>query len=138
MGFSYAVSWGLQSAIAAQFHEIALGVPLTAFSLSAFVRGRYRQAALWAAPLVLVKEDLGLTVAVLGGLIALRGARRLGALLAAYGVVSFLATVLVILPASTATAGTTGPTSAAPRPLARATCWPAGRRSSARRRCCWR
>ena len=56
------------------FHEIALAVPLLAFSLSALVRGRVRAAALWALPLVFVKEDQGFTVAAIGALPDLRRA----------------------------------------------------------------
>jgi hypothetical protein len=37
-----------------------------ACSLSALVRGRTRAAALWAIPLVFVKEDQGFTVAAIG------------------------------------------------------------------------
>ena len=51
------------------FHEIALAVPLLAFSLSALVRGRVRATALWALPLVFIKEDQGFTVAAIGALL---------------------------------------------------------------------
>nr|WP_280921411.1 DUF2079 domain-containing protein [Streptomyces novaecaesareae] len=57
---------------------MAFAVPLLAFSLTALGDGRPRAAAYWALPLLLVKEDLGLTVAVIGLLIARRGHRRLG------------------------------------------------------------
>jgi len=55
-------------------------VPLLAFGLAAMVRHRPLAAAAWLAPLVLVKEDLGLTVAVLGGVMVwqARQARRAG------------------------------------------------------------
>jgi len=99
VGLAFGVSWGLQSAVDSQFHEIALAVPLLAFSLVAHLRGRQRAAALWAAPLVFVKEDLGLTVAVLGLVLAWRGARRLGAALAGWGVAWTILAVGVILPA---------------------------------------
>src|SRR5699024_6126731 len=65
-------SWGLQGAAYAQFHEIAFGVPPVAFALAAFLRGRPVAVACWAAPLVLVKEDLGLTVAALGAVMVWR------------------------------------------------------------------
>lgn len=66
IGFAYGFSWGLQQMIVFDFHEIALAVPLLAFSLSALVRARPRAAALWALPLVFIKEDQGFTVAVIG------------------------------------------------------------------------
>lgn len=99
-GIAYALSFGLQSAQAVQFHEIAAAVPLLAMSLTRLLRGRTLAACLWAAPLVLVKEDLGLTVLMLGVVIALRGAhhRRLGAALAAWGTAWFVLATAVILP----------------------------------------
>ncbi len=80
IGFAYGFSWGLQQMINFDFHEIAFAVPLLAFSLSALVRGRTRAAVCWALPLVVVKEDQGFTVAAIGVVLALAGARgwRLG------------------------------------------------------------
>jgi uncharacterized membrane protein len=66
IGAAYGFSWGLQQMIVFDFHEIAFAVPLLACSLSALVRRRVRSAALWALPLVFVKEDQGLTVAAIG------------------------------------------------------------------------
>jgi len=54
---------------------------------------------LWAAPLVLVKEDLGLTVAVLGLLVAWRGRRLLGSLTTLGGGLASMLAVLAIIPA---------------------------------------
>jgi uncharacterized membrane protein len=98
IGFAYAVSWGIDNAVASQFHEIALALPLLALSLAGIVRRRWLAAALWAAPLVFVKEDLGLTVLIIGIVLLLRGARHIGAALAAWGVFWFAATTLIILP----------------------------------------
>jgi uncharacterized membrane protein len=77
IGFAYGFSWGLQQMIDFDFHEIALAVPLLAFSLSALVRGRVRATALWALPLVFVKEDQGFTVAAIGALLLFDGVRAL-------------------------------------------------------------
>ena len=74
IGFAYACSWGLQQMIAFDFHEIALAVPLLAFSVSALVLRRPGAAIAWAVPLVFVKEDQGFTVAALGALLALSAA----------------------------------------------------------------
>jgi uncharacterized membrane protein len=73
IGFAYGFSWGLQQMIDFDFHEIALAVPLLAFSLSALVRGRVRATALWALPLVFIKEDQGFTVAAIGALLVFDG-----------------------------------------------------------------
>jgi uncharacterized membrane protein len=66
IGFAYAFSWGLQQMIDFDFHEIALAVPLLAFSVSAVARRRPVAAIAWAMPLVFVKEDQGFTVAAIG------------------------------------------------------------------------
>jgi len=73
IGFAYGCSWGLQQMIDFDFHEIALAVPLLAFSLSALVRGRVRAAAVWALPLVFLKEDQGFTVAAIGAVLLFNG-----------------------------------------------------------------
>ncbi|NLU75947.1 DUF2079 domain-containing protein [Streptomyces sp. HNM0575] len=99
VGFGYGTSWGIAQAVGFDFHEICFAVPLLAWSLTALGRGRPRAAALWALPLLLVKEDLGLTVAVIGLLIAHRGARRWGLTTAAAGLAGTLLTVLVVIPA---------------------------------------
>lgn len=101
-GLCYGLSWGIANAIGFDFHEWAFAVPLLACSLAALGSGRLRAAACWALPLVLVKEDLGLTVAVIGGLIAWRGGRggrRLGIALAVTGAAWTLLAVTVVLPA---------------------------------------
>ncbi|MCY1653247.1 DUF2079 domain-containing protein [Streptomyces sp. JAC25] len=102
---AYGLSWGLQEAVKADFHEIALAVPLIALVCRALLMERWRAVVLWSLPLVLVKEDLGITVAVVGGLLALYGKRLQGFLLAAFGVLAFALTVLVLIPAASS-AGT--------------------------------
>jgi uncharacterized membrane protein len=116
IGFAYGFSWGLQQMIDFDFHEIALAVPLLAFSLSALVRGRVRAAALWALPLVFIKEDQGFTVAAIGaflildgvsassrlaprlGLAQLRGSAVWGALLVGWGLFWSVFAITVIIP----------------------------------------
>lgn len=103
LGLLYVLSWGFQSAVAAQFHEIAFAVPLLAWASVAFVERHWYACALWSLPLVLVKEDLGLTVAVIGLVIAWRADRRpaqkAGLALFGAGLLAFILTVGVILPA---------------------------------------
>ncbi|MEU6969984.1 DUF2079 domain-containing protein [Kitasatospora aureofaciens] len=99
IGIAYGLSWGLQSAVGFDFHEIAFAVPLLAFCLEGLALRRWRAAAAWALPLVLVKEDLPLTVAAVGLYILLSGRRRLGTAVLAYGVLSGLLIVLVVIPA---------------------------------------
>ncbi len=78
IGAAYGLSWGLQQMIDFDFHEIAFAVPLLACSLSALLRGKVRAAAMWALPLVYVKEDQGFTVAAIGVLIAVMSLTRAG------------------------------------------------------------
>lgn len=99
VGIGYALSWGLQSAVDSQFHEIAFAVPLLALSLCALMEEKWRQAWIWAALLVFVKEDLGLTVFMVGLVMAHRSRRPAGLWLAAWGVAWFVLATQVILPA---------------------------------------
>jgi uncharacterized membrane protein len=69
IGFAFGFSWGLQQMIDFDFHEIALAVPLLAFSVSALVCRRPRAAIAWALPLVFVEESQGFTVAAIGVLL---------------------------------------------------------------------
>jgi uncharacterized membrane protein len=97
VGFGVGASYGIQEAVGFDFHEICFAVPMLAFSLEAFGNRRWHAAALWALPLLLVKEDLGLTVAVLGLLLA-RKQRRLGLACTAVGVAGSALEVLVLIP----------------------------------------
>ena len=99
VGTAYALSWGLQSAVAAQFHEIAFAVPLLALSLEAVLRRRVVPAVVWGGLLVFVKEDLGLTVLALGLVIAWRLRTVVGLWLAAWGALWLILSVRLILPA---------------------------------------
>ena len=110
IGAAYGFSWGLQQMIYFDFHEIAFAVPLVACSLSALARGKLRAAAVWALPLVFVKEDQGFTVAAIGILIVVmsrdrarpdgpdRAAMRWGALLTVWGLAWPLLAFAVIIP----------------------------------------
>lgn len=82
LGAGFALSFGVQQAIAAQFHEVAFAVPLLAMSLGYLVlasrvsgteRARYlAYACWWALPIAFVKEDMGITVAAIGLIIFIR------------------------------------------------------------------
>ncbi|GAA0339073.1 DUF2079 domain-containing protein [Streptomyces blastmyceticus] len=107
IGIAYGLSWGVQRAVDFDFHEIAFAMPLLAFSLEAVVRKRWKAAVWWAAPLVLVKEDLGITAAAIGALVLVRlrtGKQRdtrataLAVGLLAFGLAATALTLGVIIP----------------------------------------
>ncbi|MEU1087029.1 DUF2079 domain-containing protein [Streptomyces sp. NPDC005892] len=102
---AYGLSWGLQEAMKADFHEIALAVPLIALVCRALLTERWSAAVLWALPLVLVKEDLGITVAAVGLVLFVLGQRFQGTLLAVTGCCAFVLTVFVLIPAASSAGG---------------------------------
>jgi uncharacterized membrane protein len=99
VGLGYGLSWGIAAAAGFDVHEVAFAVPMLAYSATALGRRRWRAAAAWGLPLLLVKEDLGLTLAAIGLYIALHGARRLGAATFAAGVVGTFLEIKVLIPA---------------------------------------
>ncbi|UKY50685.1 DUF2079 domain-containing protein [Streptomyces inhibens] len=100
LGAAYGLSWGVQKAVDFDFHEIAFALPLIAFALEAVLRGRWTAAVCWAAPLVLVKEDLGVTAAAIGALALIRTRRAspLSIGLVAFGLSATAVTLGVIIP----------------------------------------
>ncbi|MGX6607472.1 DUF2079 domain-containing protein [Micromonosporaceae bacterium Da 78-11] len=99
VGVAYGLSWGIQSAVDFDFHEISFAVLFVSFSLAAIIESRWWHAAIWAAPLVLVKEDLPATVAVIGLVLFVRGQRRLGAGMAGYAIAVGVTILLLVIPA---------------------------------------
>ncbi|HKE49872.1 MAG TPA: DUF2079 domain-containing protein [Actinomycetes bacterium] len=100
IAIGFALSFPLQVASINGFHEVAFAVPLTALALERLQAGRYRQACLVALSLLLVKEDMGLIVAVLGLIVAARGQRKLGLTTAGIGLGTFVLVMLVLIPAA--------------------------------------
>ncbi|WP_435058282.1 DUF2079 domain-containing protein [Streptomyces sp. bgisy060] len=97
LGTACGLGWGTQQLIGFDFHEVAFAVPLLALACRAYLDGRPRAAACWAAALLLVKEDLGATVAVFG-LLLVRQDRRAGLALAAGAAVGVPLIVYVVIP----------------------------------------
>lgn len=98
IGVAYGLSFGLQSAVEADFHEVAFAAPLLALAGAAYVDRRHDRVVLWSLPLLLVKEDLGLTVAVIGVVLWLAGERRRGVVLALGSLVATAVILLVVIP----------------------------------------
>lgn len=99
IGVCYGVSFGLQAAVAADFHEVAFAVPLLALAGAAYVRGDMSKVIAWSLPLLLVKENMGVTVAAIGVVLWLVGHRMRGYVLVAVGAVATVLVVWVIVPA---------------------------------------
>ncbi len=98
LSVAYGISFGISSAVQSDFHEVAFGAPLLALAGSAYLDRRWNAVVGWSLPLLLVKEDMGATVLVIGLVLMLAGERRRGTLLAAAGVVGAALVVLVVLP----------------------------------------
>ncbi len=99
VGIAYAMSSGLQNAIGFDFHEISFAVPLLAFAVVRLAERRWVAAVAFAAPLVLVKEDLPLTVAMIGVYLFFARQRWLGIIVATASAVTGALIMLVIIPA---------------------------------------
>jgi uncharacterized membrane protein len=95
----YLTYWGLQHALAFDFHEIAFAVPLIAFAIERVQAKRFTAATVAVSLLLLVKEDLSLLVAFFGIYLAVRGRRRLGGLVTLGGIVGYVVVTRVLLPA---------------------------------------
>lgn len=95
---AYALFWGLQRAIASDFHEMAFA-PLVIACVVLAIDSR-RWLMLWASCLVLIgiKEDLVPLVAASGAYVYLQGARRQGLALMVFGVTAFVAIVGFVIP----------------------------------------
>ncbi|MBR7838692.1 DUF2079 domain-containing protein [Actinospica durhamensis] len=70
IAFGYGLSWPLQMALAFEFHEVFLAMPVMAWMIERAQAGRARQAALISLLLLGVKDDMGFVVAVFGGYLA--------------------------------------------------------------------
>lgn len=114
IGAAYVFSWPLQGAVDFDFHEIAFAVPLLALLIDALDRRATRTVVLACLGLLLVREDMGAVVAMVGVLLAvrreeapppgrrlagLRNERVLGAALFGAGVLTFWLATSVFIPA---------------------------------------
>ncbi|WP_344664243.1 DUF2079 domain-containing protein [Catenulispora yoronensis] len=101
IGGAYALSWGVQQLIGFDFHEVAFELPLIAMAVVALLEKRTRAAVVWAAALLLVKEDMGLTVFVFG-LLLYRDAPRAGRVLCVLGPMATAVSLFIVIPHFTA------------------------------------
>jgi uncharacterized membrane protein len=64
--FGYAASWAFQTMVNFDFHEVAWGVPILALAIDALDRKADRALLLWCGMLLLVREDMGILVLIIG------------------------------------------------------------------------
>ncbi len=110
LGLAYGLSWPLQRMIQFDVHEIAFAVPLIAVVIDALDRRANRRLVAACAVLLLVREDLGAFVLMVGLLVAARSLRRpvsgrrrrdtllLGGGLAVLGVAGYRLATGVVIP----------------------------------------
>lgn len=105
IGASYGLSFGMQRAVDVEFHEIAFAIPLLAVVCRQMLLRRWWRALWWAAPLIAVKEDMPITIAAVGALVAWQArdwprARRwtVGAGTVAAGIAVAAAVMLWVVP----------------------------------------
>lgn len=99
VGLAYGLSFGIAQAVDFDVHEVSFAVPLLALAGGAYLRRDWSAVCLWSAPLVLVREDQGLTLVAIGLVLVLVGARRWGAGLIVFGVLATVIILLVVIPA---------------------------------------
>ncbi|MGG5751909.1 DUF2079 domain-containing protein [Zafaria sp. Z1313] len=91
--------WPFQAIVNWDFHEVAFGVPIMAWVIWAFDRGRYRLVMGLSALLLLVREDMGITVVAVGIVMAFHRQWLKAVLLAAMGLAGYWVTTSLLIPA---------------------------------------
>jgi uncharacterized membrane protein len=105
---SYGLGWAVQGMVDFDFHEIAYAVPLLAAAIDALDRDDDRWLLITGGLLLLVREDMGVLVAIVGVLRLLRGpraarrtrrTRAVGGSMVVAGVVAYFVTTSLVIPA---------------------------------------
>jgi uncharacterized membrane protein len=94
----YLLAWPLQSALAFDFHEVAFAPLLIGVLVERADVRQWRGAAVAAGLLLLVKEDMGLVVAMTGVWVLIRGDRRVGVWFTAAGLGAMALIIGVVMP----------------------------------------
>ncbi|MGV1005796.1 MAG: DUF2079 domain-containing protein [Candidatus Nanopelagicales bacterium] len=105
VGGAYALGWPITGLIDYDFHEIAFALPVLAMTIDALDRRADRQLLACSVLLLLIREDMGAVVLVVGIIRMLGRPRWFGATLAAAGIGAFLVVTRVAIPAMSATGG---------------------------------
>jgi len=107
IAISYALFWGVQNAIAFDFHEIALAVPLIAWSIYFIDQKKWRWFFGAILLLLLVKEDQALLVVFFGIYLLTQKQYWRGLVTALSGTIWFLLATKVFIPYFAGNAGYT-------------------------------
>jgi uncharacterized membrane protein len=99
---AYAIGWAFQAMIDFDFHEIAFAIPLAALAIDALDRRRDRQLLIYCALLLLVREDMGAVLVMLGIIRLLAGWRDQrrwpGITLIVGGLIGYVLATAVLIP----------------------------------------
>lgn len=95
---AYGCGWAIQAMIDFDFHEIAYGLPILAAAIDALDRRADRTLLIAAGLLMLVREDMGAVLVMLGLLRVLHRPRRTGCWLIGTGIAGYLLVTAVVIP----------------------------------------
>lgn len=98
LAIAYGLSFGIQSAVKVDFHEVAFAAPMLALAGAAYLDRDWRRVMWWTLPLLLVKEDMGLTVAAVGAVMWLASERRRGQVMMISGIAAMALIIFVVIP----------------------------------------
>lgn len=96
---AYGFGWPLQAMLDFDFHEIAFGIPILAAAIDALDRKDDRTLFVTAGLLILVREDMGAVLVILGLLRLLHRPRHTGYFLIGIGVGAYLIVTSFLIPA---------------------------------------
>ncbi|MGL3807271.1 DUF2079 domain-containing protein [Paeniglutamicibacter sp. R2-26] len=90
--------WPFQAIVNWEFHEVAFGVPIMAWIIWAFDRGRYWLVVGLASSLLLVREDMGITMVAVGIVLLFHRQWAKAALTAAIGLGGYVVVTSYLIP----------------------------------------
>jgi uncharacterized membrane protein len=96
---AYGWGWAIQAMVDFDFHEVAWGLPILAVAVDALDRRDDRSLLIAAGLLLLVREDMGAVLVMIGLLRLAYRPRRTGYLLIAAGVAGYLLVTSLVIPA---------------------------------------
>ncbi|GAA5229082.1 DUF2079 domain-containing protein [Paeniglutamicibacter antarcticus] len=90
--------WPFQAIVNWEFHEVAFGVPIMAWIIFAFDRSRYWLVVGLSASLLLVREDMGITILAVGIVMLFHQQWAKAALLAVVGLGGYVLVTSYLIP----------------------------------------